>query len=62
MTKARTANKSFAVVGETAKFDSCAPIELLFKIEDLCFDCPTIAKPRNFMDNLKYLQPWEIST
>ena len=26
MTKARTANKSFAVVGETATFDSCASI------------------------------------
>lgn len=33
--------------GETAKFNGCSSVQLLYKIEDLCFDCPTIAKPRN---------------
>ncbi len=35
--------------GGTAKFNDSSSIELLYKIEDLCFDCPTIAKPRNVM-------------
>ena len=37
--------------GETAKFNGSSSVQLLYKIEDLCFDCPTIAKPRNVRCN-----------
>src|SRR5690606_27855578 len=31
-------------------------VQLLCKIEDLCFDCPTIAKPQNVSGNFSKMQ------
>ncbi len=39
--------------GFSAKFNGSSSIELLCKIEDLCFDCPAIANPKNVTGKFK---------
>ena len=48
-----TANKGFAIVGRNCKVQRLFLVQLLCKTEDLCFDCPTIAKPRNVSGHYK---------
>jgi len=33
---------------ETAKFSGSPSVQLLCLIEDLCLECPTIAKPKRY--------------